>query len=88
MAKVSKEDFVNEGSNEFTDIDSELYREYIFPVPNSKLTNTVRINKPLKLCVTDSGHKLWDAYNISHFIPYGWIELKWKVLKGKPNFVK
>lgn len=76
-------DFINKGENSFIDIDSESYREYRFPD-----NQIVRINNPLKLCVKSNGHRVWDAQNISHYIPSGWIHLKWKVKEGKPNFVK
>lgn len=82
------EDFINYGENEFINIDSEVYREYVFQVPNSPFTNTIRINNPLKLCVKSNGHRVWDTNNESHYIPSGWIHLKWKVKDGQPNFVK
>jgi len=77
------EDFKNEGGNEFINIDSELFRTYYFPKGD-----TVKILNPLKLCVKENGHRVWDAQNVSHYIPSGWIHLEWKVKNGRPNFVK
>lgn len=76
-------DFVNKGNNDFIDIDSELWREYRF-----QNNETIRIINPLKLCVKSNGHRVWDAQNTSHYIPTGWIHLKWKVKDNEANFVK
>lgn len=84
--KQSK-DFINKSENDFIDL-NEIYREYIFQVPNSPFTNTIRIENPLKLCVKPNGHRVWDAKNESHYIPSGWIHLRWSVKNGEPNFVK
>lgn len=86
MKKI--EDFKNKGNNEFINIDSEIFREYTFQVPNSPFTTKIRINNPLKLCVKENEHRVWDAQNVSHYIPSGWIHLKWEVKDGEPNFVK
>jgi len=80
--KTSK-DFINKGANYFINIDSELKRTYKFPNHAS-----VVINNPLKLCVKPNGHRVWDAQNISHYIPSGWIHLFWEVKDGEANFVK
>ena len=65
---------------EWSDISSEEYREYVFPGEE-----TVRIEKPQKLNVSDSGgHRLLDGAGESHYIPNGWIHLRWK---GEPAFV-
>lgn len=83
MSKRVKTDFINKGSNKFIDIDSELWREYRFPGGE-----IVRIEGPIKLCVKDNGHRVWDEKNISHYIPSGWIHLTWEAKSGEPNFVK
>ena len=75
-------DFVNEGENDFIDIDTETKRTYYFE------NNSVVIENPLKLCVKSNGHRVWDAQNISHYIPTGWYHLTWEVKEGKANFVK
>lgn len=50
----------------------EEYREYIFPGDE-----VVRIDNPQFLIVSDNGHRV-GAGEISHYIPYGWIQLRWK----------
>jgi hypothetical protein len=67
----------------FTDISSEIYREYRFP--NGKV---VRITRPLRLLVCEDGtHLIFTADKISHQIPPGWIHLFWDTFPGEPNFV-
>lgn len=76
--------FRNQSNLVFTDISSEAYRSYEFS--NGKV---IRIDEPLKLNVSPSGgHRLFDASGTSHYIPKGWVWLKWKAKKGFPNFVK
>ena len=50
----------------------EEWREYLFP--NGEI---VHIDNPQFLIVSDNGHRI-GAGEISHYIPYGWIQLKWK----------
>ncbi|WP_448664583.1 hypothetical protein ACG3SL_07870 [Sphingomonas sp. CJ20] len=77
-------EFKNATDLEFADISSEEWREYQF-LGGEK----IRISAPLKLNVSESrGHRIFDANGISHYIPPGWIHLKWKVKNGAPNFVK
>lgn len=76
--------FNNQSGLNFTDISSEEYRVYEFESGRSIL-----INKPLRLNVSPSGgHRVYDEEGTSHYIPKGWIHLKWKVKEGQPNFVK
>jgi len=76
-------EFINKSNLEFTDISSELYREYFFADGE-----IVRIDKPLKLHVSERGHRLFDDAGQSHYIPFGWRRLTWKTKDGLPNFVK
>ena len=77
-------DFKNATDLHFTDISSEEWREYTFLGGE-----VVRIEKPLILNVSESkGHRLFDSYGISHYVPPTWIHLRWKVKTGEPNFVK
>lgn len=76
--------FINKSNFVFTDISSEEYRSYEFS--NGKV---IRIDEPLQLSVSPSGgHRLFDATGVSHYIPKGWVWLKWKAKKGFPNFVR
>lgn len=74
--------FNNGTSLMFTDISSEQYREYTFPA------GSIRIDNPLQLNVSKNGHRVFDEQGVSHYIPQGWIHLKWEVKLGQPNFVK
>ena len=76
--------FINESDLAFTDISSELWREYRFAGGD-----VVRIEQPLKLNVSESrGHRVFDAQGRSHYIPWGWIHLSWEAKEGAPNFVR
>lgn len=74
---------INQSNNEFIDISTEENRVYEFPGGDSIL-----ISKPLHLSVSPSGHRILDSDGISHYIPKGWIHLKWKAKEGQPHFVK
>lgn len=55
-------------------INHETYRTYVFSIDN-----TVTIEKPKLLNVSDSGgHRILDSKNVSHYIPSGWIHLFWE----------
>lgn len=72
----------NETAHEFKDISSEAYREYTFA------GGVVRIEAPTHLHVSKSGgHRLLDAAGFSHYVPSGWIHLRWTAKPGAANFV-
>jgi len=89
---------------EFVNIGYEMFRSYLFPatshdtgmsVLGSKVFETlsdahiVRIDNPRWLYVAPSGsHRIIDKDGRSHYIPYGWKHLWWKVEEGKPEPVK
>lgn len=75
-------EFKNGTDLKFSDISSEQFREYTFPM------GVVRIENPLQLNVSKNGHRVYDGQGTSHYIPQGWIHLKWQVREGQPNFVK
>lgn len=100
LNRSNKMELINNSNNQFVEISSEEYRQYIFPgtpvvkhsddaiaYPPSH-TDLVMIFEPLYLSVSPGGHRILDAKGISHFIPKGWIHLKWKAKEGKPHFVK
>lgn len=76
-------EFINKTDLQFSDISSEEYREYTFPGGDS-----VRINGPQMLHVSDNGHRIYDIAGQSHYVPLGWIHLEWKAKEGRPHFVK
>lgn len=68
---------------EFTDVSVEVSRTYTFPA------GTVTIDNPVKLHVSPAhSHRLVDADGASHYVPAGWLHLKWTVKPGSPNFVR
>jgi hypothetical protein len=74
----------NASENKFVDINTEMWREYIFPDGSF-----VHVDYPSNLSVSKSGgHRILDRDEVCHYIPPGWIHLKWKVFPGKPHFVK
>lgn len=75
--------FINDSNNTFTDISSEAKRTYVFPGGNE-----VTIDNPKYLSVSAGGHRLYDDSGTSHYVPKGWIHLKWMAKPGQPNFVK
>jgi len=79
--------FINETDLEFVDISSEEYRVYNFAAENGYISD-VKITKPLRLNVSENGHRIFDAQGISHYVPKGWIHLFWKAKEGLANFVK
>lgn len=84
MSTAAEPQFRNDSDLEFTDISSEAWREYQF-----QSGAIVRIEKPLRLNVSASGgHRIFDAQGESHYIPFGWIHLRWEAKPGEPNFVR
>lgn len=75
--------FINQSGLDFTDISSEAFREY-----NFGKDGYVKILNPLKLHVSENGHRIFDAGGSSHYIPMGWISLRWVSKAGQANFIK
>ncbi len=66
----------------FKSLRDEQYRTYTFLGGE-----TVTIEKPVELNVSQSGgHRILDSAGMSHYIPDGWIQLTWKVKKGRTPF--
>ena len=81
--KLSVSDFRHETDHKWSNISSEQYRVYQF---NDK---DIRIDEPLLLSVSQSGgHRIFDAFGVSHYIPGGYRHLFWQVKTGAPHFVK
>lgn len=77
-------DFNNATDKQFADISSEQWREYLFDGGT-----VVKIDGPLQLNVSDGGgHRIFDAQGECHYIPAGWVHLRWLVKPGQPHFVK
>ncbi len=78
--------FMNKSNLDFADISDEEYREYVFVVGDKEVI--VKIDKPLRLNVSKThSHRIYAADGMSHYIPAGWIHLRWKAKEGSANFV-
>lgn len=75
--------FRNESGKSFVDISSEVRRVYEFAENNK----TVEITAPLRLNVSENGHRIFDESGRSHYIPNGWVHLWWETKENKPHFV-
>jgi hypothetical protein len=65
----------------FADIRAEQWRQYHFK-DYRKL-----IKSPVALHVSKNGHRVLDADGFSHYIPYGWYDLTWRVEDGERPFI-
>jgi hypothetical protein len=72
----------NESDYDFTDISSEVVRKYDFG------DDVVTIRDPQYLATSDSGHRILDGDEVSHYIPYGWNKISWRTADDEPHFVK
>ena len=62
-------------------IHDEELREYQFP-SNGPVEEIVLVQKPLVLDRSRGAHRIVDAFGVSHYIPKGWIALRWKNSQG------
>lgn len=84
MAEYTFADFRNESGLVFINISTEHWRTYIRS-DKSEIT----IHKPVALNVSKAGgHRVFDAEGVSHYIPSGWVHLKWKAKESAAHFVK
>ena len=72
--------FINASDKKFQSLESESYCTYVFG------DREVTILNPLWINVGPGGHRIFDAAGVCHYIPKGWIHLKWVVKVGKPHF--
>ena len=75
--------FKNDSKLVFTDISSELFREYYYPDGS-----TVLIDSPQQLNVSPNGHRIFTEDGDCHYINKGWRRIRWRVREGAPHFVK
>jgi hypothetical protein len=73
----------NDSPNKFVDISTEMFREY-----NFGQKGFVRVDRPQWLSAGPNGHRVLDIEGISHYIPSGWIHIKWQANGNLPHFVK
>jgi hypothetical protein len=81
----TNEGFLNETELKFSDISSEVEREYL------RFDETLKLDgEPLYLNVSKSGgHRLYTSTKWCYYVQprEGWA-IRWKVKKGQPSFVK
>ena len=78
-------EFINKSNLMFKDIDDEEYRVYTFG-KDGKIYY-VTILRPTKLNVSPSGgHRIFTESGECHYIPTGWVHLKWKAKEGQEHF--
>ncbi len=58
--------------NEPKDISTEIRRTYTWPDGT-----TVSISNPIQLITSNNGHRIADADGNGHYVPKGWVHLKW-----------
>ena len=73
--------------NEWVDISSEEYREYVYP--DGKV---IRIDEPTFVKVSPSSlgghaHRVQNTDGMGFYIPYGWRYIRWKAKAGESIFV-
>jgi hypothetical protein len=84
---VSFADLRNSSSNQFSDISSEAWREYVYLTTDGAMVD--RITAPVALHVSQSGgHRLLDASGICRYIAPGWHSIRWLPKGEEPHFVK
>jgi hypothetical protein len=76
-------DLVNESDYTFFDVTSEQYREYVYLGKG-----TIRIDNPVAVAVSKSGHRVLDADGVSHFISGDFDMIHWMAKPGCPHFVR
>ncbi len=75
-------DLHNASSLEFSSLESEEWREYAFAD-----FRVIRIERPVALNVSrGGGHRLLDHTGISHYVPKGWVHLRWRAKPDAPHF--
>lgn len=74
-------ELTNNPDLKFVDISSEEWRIYYFDDDLG-----VKIDEPVAINRSSTGHRIVDASGIAHFIPNAWIQLKWKVKEEAPYY--
>lgn len=84
-ARLTMEDFRNGSDNEFLSLESEEWRTYVWVKEGFPIE--VTINDPVCLHVSAAGgHRILDGSGVSHYVPKGWVEVKWEVREGMNHF--
>ena len=76
------------------DISSEHWRCYTFRGAAGEyyiiqIDNPVALNVSLGIpAIGGASHRILTQDGVSHYIPRGWLELRWKAKPDQPHFVK
>lgn len=81
--QINTVEFINKSGLLFEDISCEQWRKYFFSE-----AHCITIEDPIKLHVSTNGHRIFDSYGNSYYIPNTWICIKWRAKEGCANFVK
>lgn len=78
-------DLINNTNATFTSLNDD-WREY--DIVKDGVLHTIRIEKPRFLNINPRhfAHRVLDAQGVAHYIPCGFIALRWKVADGTPHF--
>lgn len=79
---ITFEEVRNDSKLKFNDISTEEVRIYVFPDIEVKIENPIALNVSKV-----GGHRIVDAAGVSHYVPKGWVHLKWIPKKGASHFV-
>jgi len=66
---------------DFKDISNEEYREYVFP--DGAIVRVVGLGLHVS---ASGGHRIRGADDLAHYIPSGWIHLRWAAKPGRELF--
>lgn len=78
------EDLRNQTDLQFTDISSELHRNYVYANGEA-----LRVEQPVALHVDEDGaHRLFTADGESVYVAPGFRMIVWETKEGEPHFVK
>jgi len=78
----------------FHDISKEMWRAYVYPSPDGDGVVEIKIDNPVAVAMKAPSetfarggrHRILDADGVSHYIPQGWVDMKWKNAPGTPRF--
>ena len=75
-------DIKNESGRTLKSIESEGWREYTYPGQSP-----MKIDNPIALSVSGSGHYVVDSEGVVNFFPNGFTRLRWQGKDNGPDIV-
>ena len=92
MVKFNPEKYSTNPDLNFLDVRMETYRVYVFPPPIEGMSNVeyyieepeaVAFKGPVNTWTAGGSHRVVDKSGISHYVPAGWIGIRWGKAEGK-----